>query len=192
PHATYLIMLGIGEYEIEKRKSKRGIPVNLWYYPEYKERVSTTYKHSTEMMDWFEKEIGVKYPWNTYSQIPVSDYTFGAMENTTATLFGDFYFVDEGADLDRSYLYVNAHELAHQWFGDLVTERTETHHWLQESFATYYGNLYNGVARGKDYYDWSRKTSIDQALEASKKNNYPVGSSVGGTVRHYPKGAVVL
>lgn len=192
PHSTYLIMIGIGKYDIEKRKSKSGVPINLWYYPEFPERVAWTYKYSAEMMDWMEQELGVKFPWTTYSQIPVQDYTFGAMENTTATLFGDFYLVDEGSYLDRAYLYVNAHELTHMWFGDLITERSETHHWLQESFATFYGNLYHGVARGQNYYDWSRKLSADQALEASVKDLYPIASSVAGTARHYPKGAVVL
>ncbi|TAH26132.1 MAG: hypothetical protein EAZ07_05440 [Cytophagales bacterium] len=192
PHSPYLIMLGIGKYEIKSLKSKGGVPIDLWYYPEYPERVSPTYIYSAEMMDWFEKELMVKYPWGRYAQIPVQDYTFGAMENTSATLFGDFYLVDERSYLDRPYLYVNAHELTHQWFGDLVTERTETHHWLHENFATYYGNLFTGSVKGMDYYDWSRKTAIDQSLEASKKDLLPIAHSKAGTVRHYPKGAVVL
>lgn len=192
PHSAYLIMLGIGKYDIKTVKSKGGVNIDLWHYPEYPERVNPTYIYSAEMMDWFEKELMVKYPWGKYSQIPVQDYTFGAMENTSATLFGDFYLVDEGAYLDRAYLYVNAHELTHQWFGDLITERTEKHHWLHENFATYYGNLFTGSVRGMDYYEWSRKTSIDQALEASKKDLLPIAHSKAGTVRHYPKGAVML
>jgi aminopeptidase N len=192
PHSSYLIMVGIGTYNIEKRRSAGKVPMELWYYPETPERVEWMYKYSVEMMDWMENEIGVRYPWTTYAQIPVQDYTFGAMENTTATLFGDFYNIDEGGYLDRSYVNTNAHELAHQWFGDMVTERTLTHHWLQESFATHYGNLYNGVARGMDYYNWSRKLGADASLAASKKDNYPVASSIGGSTRHYPKGALVL
>jgi aminopeptidase N len=192
PHAPYLIMLGIGKYAVKSIQSKSGVPIHLWYYPEYPERIEPTYEYSTEMMDWFENELGVKYPWGSYAQIPVQDYTFGAMENTSATLFGDFYHVDEGGAMDRAYLYVNAHELTHQWFGDLITERTETHHWLHENFATYYGNLYTGTVKGMDTYDWSRKTAIDQALEASKKDLLPIAHSKAGTARHYPKGAVVL
>ncbi len=192
PHSTYLIMVGIGHYNIEKRRSASRVPMELWYYPERPQQVEWTYKYSVEMMDWMEKEIGVRYPWSTYAQIPVQDYTFGAMENTTATLFGDFYHIDEGGFLDRAYVNTNAHELAHQWFGDMVTERTLTHHWLQESFATHYGNMYNGVARGMDNYHWSRKLGTDASLAASKKDNFPVASSLGGSTRHYPKGAIVL
>ena len=192
PHSAYLIMLGIGNYSIKTVKSKGGVAIDLWHYPEFPDRVQPTYIYSAEMMDWFEQELMVKYPWGKYAQIPVQDFTYGAMENTSATLFGDFYLVDEGGYLDKAYLYVNAHELTHQWFGDLITESTEKHHWLHENFATYYGNLFTGSVRGMDYYEWSRKTSIDQALEASKKDLLPIAHSKAGTVRHYPKGAVML
>ena len=192
PHSAYLIMLGIGNYSIKTVKSKGGVAIDLWHYPEFPDRVQPTYIYSAEMMDWFEQELMVKYPWGKYAQIPVQDFTYGAMENTSATLFGDFYLVDEGGYLDKAYLYVNAHELTHQWFGDLITESTEKHHWLHENFATYYGNLFTGSVRGMEYYEWSRKTSIDQALEASKKDLLPIAHSKAGTVRHYPKGAVML
>jgi hypothetical protein len=144
------------------------------------------------MVDFYEKEIGVPYGWESYSQLPVQDFMFGAMENTTATVFGDFFFVDPRSKLDRSYVGVNAHELAHQWFGDLVTANSDAHHWLQESFATYYDQLFERAYLGDDTFDWSRRNSQNAALEESKKNSFPVAHSEGGTVRHYPKGAFVL
>lgn len=192
PHAPYLVMLGIGKYDIKESKSASGVPMHLYYYPEWKNRVETTYKYSERMVDFFEKEIGVKYPWESYSQIPVQDYMYGAMENTTATVFGDFFFVDERANLDRYYTGVNAHELAHQWFGDFVTARSDAHHWLQESFATYYNQLFEREVFGEDQFDWARRNAQNTALEESARNNFPVAHSEGGTVRHYPKGAFVL
>ena len=191
-HAPYLVMLGIGKYDIKESKSKSGVPMRMYYYPEVKDRVETTYKYSEEMMDWFEKEIGVPYAWESYSQIPVQDFMYGAMENTTATVFGDFFLVDERSFLDRNYVGVNAHELAHQWFGDLITARSSAHHWLQESFATYYNQMYEREVFGQDYFDWARRQANVQALEESKKNKLGVGHSEGGSVRHYPKGAYVL
>ena len=92
-----------------------------------------------------ERETGVPYPWESYSQIPVQDYIYGAMENTTATVFGDFYFVDSRSFLDRNYLKVNVHELAHQWFGDFITGRSGRSAWLHESFATFYPTLFMRV-----------------------------------------------
>ena len=192
PHAPYLIMLGIGEYEIDTRKTAAGLNVDLWYYPDWKNRVASTYAKSVEMIEFFEKEIGVPFPWENYSQIPVQEFMYGAMENTTATVFGDFFFLDERGSLDRSYLAVNAHELAHQWFGDLVTARSETHHWLQESFATHYNMMYEREAFGQDHFDKARRNAQNAALDASERDLFPIASSKAGSTRWYPKGAVVL
>ncbi|MGD1846538.1 MAG: M1 family aminopeptidase [Salibacteraceae bacterium] len=164
----------------------------LYYYPEWEDRVEATYRYSEAMFDWFEQELGVPYPWGSYSQIPVQDFMYGAMENTTATLFGDFFFVDDRSYHDRNYVAVNAHELAHQWFGDYVTARSSAHHWLQESFATYYNTLYEKEAFGQDHYDWKRRQAVLQSLNASKKDHRPIANSRAGSTRHYPKGAHVL
>ncbi len=192
PHPTYLIMLGIGDYAIDTRKSASGVSMDLYYYPDQPEQLEPTYKYSVEMFDFFEKEIGVPYPWKRYSQIPVQNFMYGAMENTTATIFGDFYLVDERSYLDRNYVRVNAHELAHQWFGDMVTARSSAHHWLQESFATHYDLTYQGEAFGKDHFDWARKSANESALRASENDIRPIAHSAAGTSRHYPKGAFVL
>ena len=192
PQASYLIMLGIGQYDILEKISENGTPLNLWYYPDWENRVPYTYYLSKEMFDYFEKEIDVPYPWNSYSQIPVQDFMYGAMENTTATLFGDFYFIDSVGFNDRNYVYVNAHELAHQWFGDDVTSITSSHHWLQESFATYYGYMVENEFFGKDYFDNTRRKAKKQALKAALNDNYPIACSYSGTARKYPKGAMIL
>lgn len=191
-HPPYLVMLGIGVYDIEARKSKSGVPLNLYYYPEWKDRVTTTYQYSEDMIDFFEAEIGVKYPWESYSQIPVQDFMYGAMENTTATVYGDFLMVDQRSNWDRAYVGVNAHELAHQWFGDYVTARSDAHHWLQESFATYYNQMYERKVYGQDYFDWARRDAQNGSVNESKKNLLQVAHSQSGSVRHYPKGAFVL
>ena len=192
PHAPNLVMLGIGKYDIKETHSASGVPLHLYYYPEWKERVEPTYTHSEAMVDFMEKETGVPYPWESYSQIPVQDYMFGAMENTTATIFGDFYLVDPRGFIDRNYIAVNAHELAHQWFGDYVTARSESHIWLQESFATYYNQMFERSVFGQEYFDWARRGSQNAALEESNKNKLAVAHSQSGGVRIYGKGAFVL
>ncbi len=192
PHPSYLIMLGIGDYGIAKDTSDSGVSMNYYYYPDEKNKLEPTYRYSVELIDFFEKEIGVPYPWDSYSQIPVKDYMYGAMENTTATLFGDFYYVDSSSYLDHYYVGVNAHELAHQWFGDMVTARSATHHWLQESFATHYAMMGEGEVFGQDKYDWIRRDAGNQALEAAKHDSKPLAHGNAGTARWYPKGSVVL
>ena len=192
PHAPYLIMLAIGDYEIETRKSGSGVPIDLYYYPGEEEKVDPTYYHSVRMFDYFEKEFGVSYPWKKYSQVPVQEFMYGAMENTTATIFGDFYLVGPREFLDRNYVRVNAHELVHQWFGDMITARSSKHHWLQEGFATHFDMTYQGIAFGDDFYDWTRRAYSIMAISESKKNYKPIANSTAGSVRHYSKPAVVL
>ncbi len=192
PYAPYLIMLGIGKYDIKETRSASGVPMHLYYYPEWKDRVETTYRYSEKMIDFYEKEIGIPYPWESYSQLPVQDFMYGAMENATATVFGDFFFVDNRAFLERNYISVNSHELAHQWFGDFVTARSDAHHWLQESFATRYSWLFEKEIFGQDHFDWGRRVAQNNSVDESKKNSYPIAHSEAGSVRHYPKGAFVL
>ena len=190
PHASYLLMLGIGKYEIEEQISSSGIPMHLYYYPENKERVEPTYRYSKKIFDFLEKEIGFPYPWKSYAQIPVQDFMHGAMENTTATVFGDFFHVDYRSYNDGYYVAVNAHELAHQWFGDLVTGRTTTHHWLQESFATHYNIVCERECFGQNHFDWARRKAADAAIATTDKK--PLASSDAATTIHYQKGSQVL
>ena len=192
PQSPYLIMLGIGKYDIKETHAASGVPMHLYYYPEWKERVEPVYQYSEAMVDFFEKEIGVKYPWESYSQIPVQDYMFGAMENTTATIYGDFYAVDSRGLIDRNYVGVNAHELAHQWFGDCVTALSDAHQWLQESFATYYNQMFEREVFGEDYFNWSRRGAQNASVDESLKNKFAVAHSEGGGTRVYGKGAFVL
>lgn len=193
PHSPYLIMLGIGKYDVKQLKSKSGVSVDCWYYPEFPERVAPTYRYSAEMLDWMEKEFGLPYPWGKkYSQIPVQDFMYGAMENTTATVFGDFYFIDERSYLDRSYVGTNAHELAHQWFGDYVTSRAGEGTWLQESFATHYQKHFERSVFGEDHFQWNRRQEMQSVLEAGKRDSKPVINTGAGTERVYQKGSLVL
>lgn len=193
PHALYLIMIAGGDYKFKKQKSKNGVILEQYYYPELENEFEATYAKSEEMMDWFEKEIGIDYAWGKiYRNVPTQDFLFGAMENTTSTIFTDFMHVDKRSAVERDYMGVNAHELAHQWFGDLITERNPTHHWLHESFATHYSKWFLYHTFGKDKYDQIRKGERDGAFNASRYNDFPVAHSQGGSARHYPKGSYVL
>ncbi len=192
PHALYLTMLGIGDYAVKQTKAKSGVPIASWYYPDQPEKLEPTYRYTERIMDIFEREIGVPYPWGTYAQIPVQEFMYGAMENTTATVFGDFFYVDKRGFLDRNYVGVNAHEMAHQWFGDMITARSPNHHWLQESFATHYAKIAEREIWGEDYYQWNRRGETNTSLNASKADKNPVAHSSAGSPRFYQKGSRVL
>ncbi|WP_375239226.1 M1 family metallopeptidase [Aurantibacter sp.] len=152
PMSSYLVALAIGKYHKDAELSKSGKPLDYYYYPKDSLKVESTYRYSKQMFDFLEEEIGVAYPWQNYKQVPVKDFLYSGMENTSCTIFSDAFMVDAIEFNDNNYVNVNAHELAHQWFGDLVTETSGTHHWLQEGFATYYALLAEKDVFGEDYY----------------------------------------
>lgn len=192
PHAGYLLMLAIDKYAVKHSRTATGVPVQFWYYPEHEDKVEYTSMYTEKMIEFLERETGYAYPWGTYSQVMVQDFLYGAMENTTATVFGDFFNSDAYSFNDRNYIGVNAHELTHQWFGDLVTARSNAGTWLQESFATYYAKLFIREIYGEDEFKMAQRGEVLSALAASKNDDYPVAHSRGGTARVYPKGSSVL
>jgi aminopeptidase N len=114
------------------------------------------------------------------------------MENTSATVFSRDFVVDTIGFNDKNYVNVNAHELAHQWFGDLITAQSGKHHWLQEGFATYYALLAEKEVFGDDYF---YKKLFDTALQlktASKKDTIPILSDKASSLTYYQKGSWVL
>lgn len=171
PMSSYLLALAIGKYEKVVETSESGIPLEMYYYTSDKDKFEPTYKHSKRLFDFLEKEIGYAFPWQNYKQIPVKDFLYAGMENTGTTIFSDAFVVDNIGFNDRNYINVNAHELAHQWFGDLVTETEGKHHWLQEGFATYYALLAEREIFGDDYFQYKLYESAEQLTEQSKADN---------------------
>lgn len=197
PHASYLVMLGIGKYKSKEMVSGKAggnqVKNIQYYYPEREASFNSTYQYSNEMMDWMQKELNTNYHWNkVYRNVPVQDFMFGAMENTMATVFTDLYHQDPRSALERNYIGVNAHELTHQWFGDLVTEWSGTHHWLHESFATHYSKHFIKHQLGEYEFEKSRWDEMNGAIEADKANDLPIAHTEAGSQRHYPKGSIVL
>lgn len=192
-HALYLAMIAAGDYKFKNQKSKGGIVLEQYYYHDKPEYFEPTYQHSEVMMDWFEDEIMVRYPWGKiYRNVPTQDFLYGAMENTSSTIFADYMHQDWRGQQERGYLAVNAHELAHQWFGDLITERSGPHHWLHESYATHYSKKFLHFLKGEDMFDWIRKGELEASFGAGRANSLPVAHTASGSSRHYPKGSFVL
>jgi len=192
PMSSYLLMIAIGEYDMLSETSASDVSLSNYYYPEWKDRYEWTYYKSTELFNWMEKEIGVDYPWQNYKQVPVKDFQHGAMENTTATIFGDFYCVDEISFNDDNYVGVNAHELAHQWFGNDVTALSSHDHWLHEGFATYYSWLAEGKIFGNERFEQLLMAAESHIVQDNLTNDYPLHHSKAGSVKFYEQGAWFL
>jgi aminopeptidase N len=149
------------------------------------------------MMAFFEREIGVPYPWAKYDQVCVNDFVAGGMENTSATTLTDNTLFTTATENIRDSQGLVAHELAHQWFGDLVTCKDWSHIWLNEGFATYYQSLYAGHKQGRDamlYELYQRARSIAgiaNDTNAIVRRTYDSPREMFGYLA-YPKGGWVL
>ncbi len=193
PMSSYLLAFAIGNYEKQELKSKSGIPIENYYYPQDSLKVEPTYRYTKQIFDFLEEEIGVAYPWQNYKQVPVHDFLYAGMENTTTTIFSDQYVIDSTAFVDKNYVNVNAHELAHQWFGNLVTEKDGNHHWLHEGFATYYAQLAEKEVFGDDHYYWKLNSSLIQLQDAvAKGNGQALMDPKASSLVFYEKGAWAL
>ncbi|WP_445715736.1 M1 family metallopeptidase [Flavobacterium sp.] len=192
PMSSYLVMLAIGNFAKQARKTKSGTPLEFYLDKKDISKFEPTYRYSKELFDYLEQEIGVKYPWKIYRQVPVRDFLYAGMENTTSTIFAQDFVVDEIGFNDRNYVNVNAHELAHQWFGDLITAQSGKHHWLQEGFATYYALLAERHLFGDDYFFEELYDYAEQLYRASKTDTIPVMNEKASSLSFYKKGAWAL
>lgn len=192
PMSSYLVMLAIGNFEKQTAKTKSGTPLEFYLDENDVSKFEPTYRYSKELFDYLEQEIGVKYPWGIYRQVPVRDFLYAGMENTTSTIFAQDFVVDEIGFNDRNYVNVNAHELAHQWFGDLITAQSGKHHWLQEGFATYYALLTERHLFGDDYFYEELNDYAEQLKRASKTDTIPVMNEKASSLSFYKKGAWAL
>jgi len=172
PHSPYLVMLSVGDFKKVTDAPWNGKEVSYYVEKEYEPYAKSIFGNTKEMIEFYSNTLGTPYPWQKYSQIVVKDFVSGAMENTTATLHGDFmvYQTDrEMLDLKKGEAVI-AHELFHQWFGDLVTAESWSNLPLNESFATYGEYLWEEYKNGRDAADaHSYKSKMGYFASADKQ-----------------------
>ncbi|MCB0691962.1 MAG: M1 family metallopeptidase [Saprospiraceae bacterium] len=136
PHAPYLMMIAVGDFG---RQSESWNNIKLDYYVDknYEDYAKDIFNNTPEMLSFFSELLDYPYPWDKFSQIVVKDFVSGAMENTTAVVFGDFIQKDKYALADNNNDDIVAHEMFHHWFGDLVTCESWSNLTLNEGFANY-------------------------------------------------------
>ena len=197
PHSTYLFLLAIGPYAVIE-DSLADLPVNYWVYEDGVDDARWIFEKTPDMIEFFNDIYGYKYPWAKYDQV-ISPRFGGGAENTSATLLGQGVIHDRKAEKDYSWEKTIAHEIAHQWWGDLITLRSWEHTWLNEGFGTYSDYLYTRYDKGNDEgaYELLRKKNA-YLREAHTRYMRPIvfdryeRPQQNFDSHTYPKAAVVL
>jgi aminopeptidase N len=163
PIPSYLISVVVGDYA-QVEDHYRNIPLSYNVYPSRKADALRSFGSTPDMIRFYSEFTGFGYPWPKYAQTVVAQFTYGGMENATAATLTDGTLHSARAHLDTRSEPLVAHELAHQWFGDLVTCRSWAHAWLNEGFATYFQALYDEASLGKDEYRNDLQNHQEQVL----------------------------
>lgn len=164
PHSTYLISLVAGPYaEVTDHWHK--IPVSFYVPPGLVTEGKASFGATPKMIDLYSKLTGVDYPYAKFAQETVSDFMFGGMENITAVTQTIKTLHEPSSEPVADSTYLVAHELAHHWFGDLITCRTWEHTWLNEGFATTLPMFYDLHTKGQNYFDLERYKNFEGAVD---------------------------
>lgn len=199
PYSNYLTSIVVAEYAEVKSGEYAGIPIYAYGYKNEAKEVYDTTKSVPDMVKFFSEMTGVKYAYPKYSQAMVEDFG-GGMENISATTQIEEMIYDARTMIDQDSNSLQAHELAHQWFGDYVTCRDWGQIWLNESFATYFDGLYNEHSKGHEEFLYANVRSNQQAYYNDWRNGnrrpivtkYYANKDAMFDGYAYPRGAAVL
>lgn len=204
PHVNYLVSLVVGKFDIVDVAPRGGkLPMPVYVPPGRGQDVAATYGHTARMIELFERRTGQPYPWDRYAQLVVWNFGSGGMENTSATTVYDTAILGPDAVGDDDLDGLISHELAHQWFGDLITCRSWEHIWLNEGFATYFSSLWQEERDGKDGYQAAVLGEFD-SVRGSDHAEAPYQRAMvskayssdwemfGGAANPYSKGSSIL
>ncbi len=201
PHVSYLICFVAGH--LKKLEDKHGdTPLGFYTQPSKAAEAASAFADTADIMDFYEQEIGVPFPWDKYDQCTIADFMWGGMENTTLTTLTQRTIHSKAVENVSDYRSrsLNAHEMAHQWFGDYVTCKDWSHLWLNEGFATFYAHLYEGHKFGRDemLYGLYMDARDEIFLPENLKNHQPIVDRIYDSpseqfdFRNYPKASWVL
>lgn len=172
PHPNYLIALCAGYFKAVEDKHG-DLPLAFYVPPSYINEAASSFDGTKDMVEFFEQDIGVKYPWAKYYQVIVDDFVAGGMENTSLTIETTRTLFTPESENIRSSEGLVSHELAHQWFGDYVTCKDWSQTWLNEGFATFYAWLYAGHKHGPDQMKYELFQTLE-SITAQTKDVLPI------------------
>ena len=174
PASTYLMTAVTGDYIVLEDRW-RTVPVGYWTYADSVQAAWRGFGKTPRMVEVFSAKTGTPYPWAKYDQVVAPDYIFGGMENVTATTQADDRVLHPAwAEPQANADALVAHELGHQWYGDLLTARAWSHVWLNEGFATFLEAVFVEAERGRDDGAMTRLEAQEKALAADLTARRPM------------------
>ncbi|HMK24453.1 MAG TPA: M1 family aminopeptidase [Chitinophagaceae bacterium] len=190
PLPTKVMVIAVADFAVDKVGNVGSVPVYSWVFPENKKEGFYDYALAKDILAFFINYIG-PYPYKKLANVQ-SKTIFGGMENA-----GAIFYSESSVTGDRSEEPLLAHEIVHQWFGDMATEKTFAHLWLSEGFATYFAHVYMEKKYGQERFNNEMKTDRDKIIGFVKRSRKPVVDSVSPymdllNANSYEKGSWVL
>jgi len=191
PLSTKIMVIGVAKFAVkEYNDSPKNIPVSAWVYPQDSTKGFQNYAYAPEILKFYSNWIG-PYPYEKLANVQ-SKTIFGGMENASA-----IFYYEESASSAKSVEDLMAHEIAHQWFGDMASEKSFAHLWLSEGFATYLTDVYNESKYGSKKMNKRLAGERENVISFAKKSDRPVVDSASAfmellNANSYQKGAWIL
>jgi len=167
PLSTKMMVIGLSPFEVQHLTSASGIPVSSWVYPQNKEKGFLDYAMAIQPLDYFESYVG-PYPFRKLANVQ-SKTVYGGMENASC-----IFYHERSVSGEQRIENLLAHEIAHQWFGDAVSEMDWHHIWLSEGFATYLTDLYIEHMHGRKAFVASMLDEKGQVLRFARHRLAPI------------------